>query len=438
MIFPKKLYLVIALMSLSCTMLAMERERMAAAASSSASQPAAAEAPGEDDVEELNRKKTTALHQRKMLMRQIECSDITPSNSWPFKNELSYEEIQKIIEKDEGLNVSVDELKALHLCYAAYEGDLGLYNTILSQGAQQRNTTLLAVCEGNKLRDFNTVGGNDYYTVSNDAKIAQRKAIIRLILSKQTGINLADACGITSLMEAVTAYSLNMVHFLLSQAAIRVDQVDVRGMDALQMAKLCYLRSPKRLLYGGKERRFALTPTCVAIEMAWRQLAKFTARMLIRHLMLYTRHGRVSKTGLVGKIPVPADVLRIIANHVIDEEFSEVLAQDGVRIPARDVRLVLETAKNPAKAQQLIECAAQNKLSLASILLELGANPLIRDFHGNTALHSAVLHGHVRMVRFLANVAPLALIIKNEEGKTPVDCAIATGKSADILLALAQ
>lgn len=84
----------------------------------------------------------------------------------------------------------------------------------------------------------------------------------------------------------------------------------------------------------------------------------------------------------------------------------------------------------------LMWAAARGNLALAQQLAR--ADHLLTDKYGNTALHIAVRNGHVQLAEYLSQQAPLALLVKNENGKTPVDLAIAAKKSREMLLALAK
>lgn len=86
----------------------------------------------------------------------------------------------------------------------------------------------------------------------------------------------------------------------------------------------------------------------------------------------------------------------------------------------------------------LMWAAARGNLPLAMELIKNNADPLLVDKAGDTALHYAVRNGHIPMAARLQQIAPLALIKKNKNGRTPVDVAIASKKSQKMLLALAR
>ena len=48
----------------------------------------------------------------------------------------------------------------------------------------------------------------------------------------------------------------------------------------------------------------------------------------------------------------------------------------------------------------------------------------VRDEHGNTLMHLAIMTGHYELIKLLANTLPEFLILKNEQGETPLHTAI--------------
>lgn len=84
----------------------------------------------------------------------------------------------------------------------------------------------------------------------------------------------------------------------------------------------------------------------------------------------------------------------------------------------------------------LMWAAARGNLPLAEQLIAHGADGSLVDIYGDTALHYAVRSGHVHMIALLLRIAPGTFTIKNKNGRTPGDIAIAADKSLAILKAL--
>ncbi len=66
---------------------------------------------------------------------------------------------------------------------------------------------------------------------------------------------------------------------------------------------------------------------------------------------------------------------------------------------------------------------------LATILLDMGANPNLRDGLGNTALHVAVQAGNLALISFLL-ICGAQVDITNDAGREPGDIALETGNVA--------
>lgn len=86
----------------------------------------------------------------------------------------------------------------------------------------------------------------------------------------------------------------------------------------------------------------------------------------------------------------------------------------------------------------LMWAAARGNLELTERLIHEGAEPLLVDKWGDTALHHAVRNGHMAVVEYLKDYAPKAYLTRNLNGRTPVDVAISSKKSPRMLLKLAK
>lgn len=82
--------------------------------------------------------------------------------------------------------------------------------------------------------------------------------------------------------------------------------------------------------------------------------------------------------------------------------------------------------------------AACGNVEFAQELMNFNPDFLLTDDYGNTALHYAIRNGHVALVKLLKNKAPVAYTIKNNFDRTPVDIAISSKQSGEMLLALAE
>ena len=112
---------------------------------------------------------------------------------------------------------------------------------------------------------------------------------------------------------------------------------------------------------------------------------------------------------------------------------------------AGDVRIDQEFQTKILNAQDqlfgmtgIMWASARGNLPLVQKLVDETANLLLTDKAGDTALHHAVRNGHAVVAQYLQRTAPMALIIKNNNDRTPVDVAISSKKSADMLMALAK
>ena len=84
----------------------------------------------------------------------------------------------------------------------------------------------------------------------------------------------------------------------------------------------------------------------------------------------------------------------------------------------------------------LMWAAARGNLLLAQQLVKLGADVTIQDRFGYTALHFAALNGHPDLVKFILSIAPDLRIVRNNNGRTPLDIVIRAKKSDATLDAL--
>jgi len=97
------------------------------------------------------------------------------------------------------------------------------------------------------------------------------------------------------------------------------------------------------------------------------------------------------------------------------------------------VKLILDTKKADVNAinsygetplLQLynnIKLKTADRVQISKLLIENGANALLKDKSGNTLLHIAALVGDVAMIMFLKS--PSAAVVKNNKGETPLDLA---------------
>lgn len=102
------------------------------------------------------------------------------------------------------------------------------------------------------------------------------------------------------------------------------------------------------------------------------------------------------------------------------------------------LNLALDQADNIYCMTPLMWAAARGNMKLAQQIVALGASLYYRDNFSNTALHHAVRNGHIAMARYLKEIAPLAYILRNNFDRTPVDVAISSKQSREMLLMLAQ
>jgi uncharacterized protein len=89
---------------------------------------------------------------------------------------------------------------------------------------------------------------------------------------------------------------------------------------------------------------------------------------------------------------------------------------------------VNQSAKNAQRVTALHGAVARRNTSLATLLLERGANPDVRQETGLAPLHEAAANGNLELVRLLV-VNGAQADIKTDAGKTPADFAQERGHS---------
>lgn len=68
-----------------------------------------------------------------------------------------------------------------------------------------------------------------------------------------------------------------------------------------------------------------------------------------------------------------------------------------------------------------VSLTTADRVQIAKLLIENGANALLKDKDGNILLHIAALVGDVAMINFLKS--PSGVVVKNSKGETPTDMA---------------
>lgn len=113
----------------------------------------------------------------------------------------------------------------------------------------------------------------------------------------------------------------------------------------------------------------------------------------------------------------------------------------GYRIDLEDLGLkksALDEKDDYLGMTLLMWAAARGNLTLVQELALAGSDPLKTDKYGNTPLHQAVRNGHTGVARYLKELDTRVYLVKNCFGRTPVDVAISSKQSHEMLHALAQ
>ena len=90
-------------------------------------------------------------------------------------------------------------------------------------------------------------------------------------------------------------------------------------------------------------------------------------------------------------------------------------------------------ARNGLKVAPIQSAVAASHDRVAQMLLQLGADPNVREQGGDTPLHAATQNGDEDMIRILL-YGGADLTIKGKNGKTPLDLAMDSGDEKTILI----
>ena len=74
-----------------------------------------------------------------------------------------------------------------------------------------------------------------------------------------------------------------------------------------------------------------------------------------------------------------------------------------------------------------MEAAQNGKITICKLLLSEGADPMIADANGFTALHFASLNGHANIVKLLLGKCKMSPEVCNKLNRTPIHCAAQNG-----------
>lgn len=174
-------------------------------------------------------------------------------------------------------------------------------------------------------------------------------------------------------------------------------------------------------------REEGLSPILVAAYSHQREIASFLADKTI----VLT----IFEAAATGKIN---HVIRLLAR---DPQFVNAYAEDGFQplglacyfghydtaeYLARAGALLNSPSRNPLKATPLHSAVAGGHYRVVRMLLELGADPNVREQGGFTPLHAAAQNGDVDTIRALL-LGGADLTLKSEDGKIALDIAMEAG-----------
>ena len=114
-----------------------------------------------------------------------------------------------------------------------------------------------------------------------------------------------------------------------------------------------------------------------------------------------------------------------LASYFGHSETAEYLIKAGAPINS--------PARNGLKATPIQSAVAAGHDRVAQMLLQLGADPNVREQGGYTPLHAAAQNGDEDMIRILL-YGGADLTLKGKDGKTPLDLAMAAGDEKTIII----